>query len=195
MYEDVTAGLPEAVAEVIEKNIDADQEYGLTEEQAVLKAERLLFESGYHHDGDRWTHASYVSPEAPDDFTVAKVDEAKRQVFGWAYTTHDPDGRLIVDRQGDFIDDPMVLEKAVQDYVMRSGLGDEMHRTIPVGKLIESMVVTPDKVQKLGIPQGVLPTGWWAGWQVTDDSVWDKVANGEYRMFSIGGRGRREKVA
>lgn len=39
-----------------------------------------------------------------------------------------------------------------------------------------------------------MPVGWWIGFRVTDDDVWEKVKSGEYSMFSIGGTAIREEV-
>lgn len=46
----------------------------------------------------------------------------------------------------------------------------------------------------MGIPEGVVPEGWWIGFKVTDDEVWEKVKDGTYPMFSIEGEAVREEV-
>ena len=46
----------------------------------------------------------------------------------------------------------------------------------------------------MGIPEGVVPEGWWIGFKVTDDEVWEKVKDGTYPMFSIEGEAIREEV-
>ena len=46
----------------------------------------------------------------------------------------------------------------------------------------------------IGIPQGTLPVGWWIGFKVTDDDVWEKVKDGTYSMFSIEGTAERAEV-
>ena len=43
---------------------------------------------------------------------LAKVDDDKRLVFGWANIIKDEEGQLLVDRQDDFIDSEDELEKA-----------------------------------------------------------------------------------
>lgn len=39
-----------------------------------------------------------------------------------------------------------------------------------------------------------LEKGWWIGFFVTDETVWEKVKSGEYAMFSIEGRAQRVEV-
>ena len=125
---------------------------------------------------------------------ISKVDEDRRLVFGWAYIAKSKDGTVIIDKQGDFIDDDWELESAAYDFVLNSGLGDEMHLQVPVSKVVESMVFTPDKIAKMGLPEGTLPTAWWVGFRVDDDAVWDEVKKGTYRAFSVCGAGVRQKV-
>jgi hypothetical protein len=57
-----------------------------------------------------------------------------------------------------------------------------------VGYAIESMVFTRDKQVALGIPPGIVPEGWWVGFQITSDAVWQKILSREYKGFSIQGR-------
>lgn len=127
---------------------------------------------------------------------ISKVDEKRRLAFGWAYIASTPDGGVVVDKQGDFVEDPVELEKAAYRFVRDARRGGEMHQTqdgvpIQVADMVESFVTTPDKVMKMGLdPQGV-PVGWWVGWKVNDEQVWDKVMDGTYGSFSIHGKGRR----
>lgn len=133
-----------------------------------------------------------------DDFTfdveIEKLDDEQQNMFGWFYKSHHPDGTLFLDRQQDFCDDVDVLEKTAYDFVLTSREGDVMHLEVPVSDMIESMVFTPEKLEKMGVPEGILPTGWWGGFHVNDQSVWEDVKKGKYSMFSIGGTGVREKV-
>lgn len=133
----------------------------------------------------------------------SKVDDEKRQVFGWASVT-EIDGKPVVDLQGDYIH-PTEMERAAYDYVLKSRVGGDMHsrvdangnkiekndKPLHVSDMIESMVFTPEKVEKLGLPAGSLPTGWWVGFQVNDDEVWKSVKEGGRKGFSIHGMGAR----
>ena len=67
-----------------------------------------------------------------------------------------------------------------------------MHERGGCATLVESCVFTQDKKAALGIPDDALPVGWWIGFKVTDDEVWEKVKSGEYPMFSIEGTAVRE---
>lgn len=143
------------------------------------------------------------------DYTLSgefsKFDEDERIAFGWASVTN-LDGQEVVDRQGDIIkiDD---LERSAYNYVLSSRVGGEMHKkeiyldtdgmskaigTRPkkVAELVESVVLTPEKIEKMGLPAST-PQGWWIGFKVTDDEVWKGVKSGKYSAFSIHGSGKR----
>ena len=122
----------------------------------------------------------------------AKVDDEQRLAFGWAYVA-DIDGNLVVDHSGDFVDDAVLpdFEKAAYDYVLVSREADEMHiRLDGVAKLVESVFLTKEKLQAMGLEGNRV--GWWVGFRVSDDDVWEKVKSGKYSAFSIRGRGKRE---
>ena len=130
--------------------------------------------------------------------TISKVDDDKRQVFGWASVT-DLNGEPVTDRQNDWIAADE-LEKAVYDYVLKSRVGGTMHERVgksqpkATSEMIESFVITPEKIEKMGLPEGSLPIGWWTGFQVRDEDTWNKVKKGELMSFSIHGMGKRQKV-
>lgn len=115
-------------------------------------------------------------------------------VFGWAYQSKAPDGTVYVDKQGDFIDDDTELEKAAYDFVLDHRTGDVMHDGVAIASIVESVVFTDEKLAKMGVPTGILPTGWWVGFKVHDDTTWKLVKKRHLRAFSIGGRGIRQKV-
>lgn len=130
---------------------------------------------------------------------VSKTDEDKRLAFGWAYITHDKDGNLIVDKSGEYVEDPDELEKAAYDYVVKSRQQGDLHQrsmaneVVPVGSMVESMVFTPEKIEKMGLPAGSLPTGWWVGFKVADDETWGAIKRGERKSFSIHGKAKRKE--
>lgn len=129
------------------------------------------------------------------NFRLAKADEEKHLVFGWASIADRADGETIVDWQDDIIDIDE-LESAAYDFVQFYREGSEMHERggHDIATLIESMVFTDDKLEKLNIPKGTLPHGWWVGFRVTDEAVWRKVKDGTYKMFSVEGEAIREQV-
>lgn len=123
---------------------------------------------------------------------VAKVDAEQRLAFGWASVAVDAAGRPVIDHQGDLI--PVEeLERAAYQYVVTSRDASEMHGRRGVAQLVESVVLTPEKYAALGLPLG--PSGWWVGFRVTDDAVWQRVKAGDFREFSIGGSATRKPVA
>lgn len=131
--------------------------------------------------------------ERPQRLTVMKSDDDKRLVFGWANVAVRVDGEQIIDWQEDAID-PDELEKAAYEYVAHFGTAGEMHERGGIGRVIESCVFTKEKADALGIPQSLLPQGWWVGFKIDDDEVWGKIKTGEYSMFSIEGKARREPM-
>lgn len=133
------------------------------------------------------------------EIPIAKKDEERRLVFGWLSVAKTKDGVYVVDHQGDVI--PVAeLEAAVYGYMIDARKMGEMHdRTEgadgePLGKLVESMMFTKEKMAVMGIPEGVVHEGWWVGYRVEDTEVWGKIKDGTYKAFSIGGSGRRSPL-
>lgn len=133
--------------------------------------------------------------EEPQQFHIMKTDDEKRLIFGWASVAIKTDGEQVVDLQKDIID-PDDLEEAVYAYVLNFRDGGEEH--IPnlrkKARMIESCMFTKEKMKAMGIPEGIVPEGWWIGFYVDDDDAWEKVKNGTYQMFSVEGQGVREEV-
>lgn len=125
---------------------------------------------------------------------ISKRDEEQRLAFGWAYVADD-DGQVVVDHSGDFIDKAALpdLESAVYDYVLKSRDADDMHQRFGgIAKLVEAVVVTPEKLAAMGLTGK--RTGVWMGFKVYDDNTWQRVKSGDLRMFSIRGHGTRETM-
>lgn len=122
---------------------------------------------------------------------ITKVDDDKHLVFGWASVV-ESDGELHTDLQGDQMDEAE-MEKMAYAYVLDCREQGVMHKKIGVGKLVESIAFTKEKQAALGIDLGKV--GWFIGFKVSDPEVWDKIKKGEYRAFSIHGRGHRERVS
>lgn len=127
-------------------------------------------------------------------FEITKADAPARNVFGWASVIVEKDGAEVEDHQGDRIR-PDELEKAAYDYVLNWRESGDMHDKGPVrGRVIESMVFTPEKLEALEIGKGVLPTGWWLGVHFDDAELFEKVRSGERPAFSIEGQAIRVPV-
>lgn len=125
---------------------------------------------------------------------ISKVDEDKRQVFGWC-SLSELDGKPVVDLQGDYV--PISeIEKSAYAYVLTSRKGGDMHSRdgespLHTADMIESFVVTPEKLEQMGLPKDSLPLGWWVGFKVNDDKQWELVKKRERTGFSIHGKGSR----
>ena len=126
-------------------------------------------------------------------FNIQKSSDERRLAFGWASISQDESGVTLVDLSEDVID-PETLENAAYEFVKLYREGGEMHERGDCAVLVESVVFTKEKMAAMGIPDGTLPTGWWIGFYVTDDEVWEKVKSGEYPMFSIEGTAIPETV-
>lgn len=119
-------------------------------------------------------------------FTIAKTNRYNQEVFGWASVAVDVDGETIIDSHEHEID-PADLEKAVYMFNLAYRGLDEKHTEAVQGYLIESLVVTPEKLKAMGLAKDALPQGWWVGFKIPDPAVFQKVVDGEYEMFSIAG--------
>lgn len=122
----------------------------------------------------------------PETRIVIKSDTDDHLVFGWANVAVRPDGTEVVDSHGDHFPTED-LEYAAYVYVLKFREADEMHTAEVKARLVESFFVTPFKLERMGLPANSLPQGWWVGFYVEDDVLWEKVKKGEYRMFSIAG--------
>lgn len=119
------------------------------------------------------------------EFTKA-VDE-QRVVYGWASMSTNGDSHLS-DLQGDKIA-VADLVKAAHEFITHSRTGGDLHEVMGVGRVVESLVFTPEVQKALGIDLGKV--GWMIGMHVTDEGVWKRVKDGELKAFSIGGSATR----
>lgn len=128
-----------------------------------------------------------------DSLTIAKYYDEEQLVFGWASVAKDATGTRPLDWQGDLID-PEDLERAVYKFNLEFRESNEMHKPNSVnGTLVESVMFTKEKMASMGIPEGVVPEGWWVGFKLSDREVYQKVKAGIYKMFSIEGSAVREE--
>jgi hypothetical protein len=124
---------------------------------------------------------------------IAKIDPDQNLVFGWAYVSIDRDGEGIIDHSTEMVD-PEDLELAAYVFNLTFRETGVMHEGEAVGYLVESFIVTPEKLQVMGLESNALPQGWWLGFYIPDDEIFAKVKQGEYSMFSIQGVATREEV-
>lgn len=125
---------------------------------------------------------------------IAKIDDDKHQVFGWANVSIRKDGHVVEDYQHHII--PVdELEDAAYEFALsfRNAGADHVQGRV-TGKMIESFVVTKAKLTAMGLAEDALPQGWWIGFQIDDNTAWEKVKKGDYGMFSIEGTAVPEEV-
>lgn len=122
---------------------------------------------------------------------LAKTDAAKRLVFGYANVARKADGSVVTDLHGDEID-AQSLEDAAYDFVLYYREGGLEHQTMGVAKLVESVFLTPEKLQAMGIESTFKGAAWFIGMKVMDEALWKRVLAGEITCFSIGGSAVRQ---
>ena len=175
--------------------IDPEEEYELEDldHTATIKNIKVGFGKESTHDNEY----DYDIKKTDDtqQFNIMKTDDDKRLIFGWASVAIKTDGEQVVDHQNDIVD-PVDLEEAVYSYVLNFRDGGEEHipKLRKKARMVESCMFTKEKMQAMGIPEGIVPEGWWVGFYVDDDDAWEKVKNGTYQMFSIEGQGVREEI-
>jgi len=124
---------------------------------------------------------------------ICKLNSAKRLVYGYLSVAKTADGETVTDLQGDQID-PQMLEDAAIEYALTSREADAMHGQASIGKYVQGIVFTEEVQKALGIPEGVLPVGWFGCWKV-EPETFEKVRSGQYRSFSIGGKAVRKEIS
>lgn len=161
-------------------------------------------ETIYCEDGSSKTvchnESMYITEEIPVDemyvdigVNISKAREDERLVSGWANVSINADGSIPLDWQDDVIP-PCELEKAAINFMLNFRGSGEMHQGESKGDVVESIVFTKEKQAAIGIPEGIVPEGWFITVKVHDPEVFAKVKDGTYRMFSIQGTSRRVKV-
>lgn len=135
----------------------------------------------------------YKDPAFNINVKIAKYREEQGLVSGWANVARWADGTAPLDWQGDVIL-PEELEKAAVEFMLSFRDSGVMHKGTSTGTVVESIVMTKEKQQAMGIPDGVVPEGWFITVKVHDEAVREKIKSGAYRMFSIQGKSKRRKL-
>lgn len=156
----------------------------------------------YNDDGSMTTinrdEDVYITTEKPVDeevyvdigFELYKAKDSEQLVSGWASVSVNADGSVPLDWQDDIIA-PDTLEKAAINFMLDYRESGVMHKGNAVGTVVESIVLTKEKQEALGIPENSVPQGWFITVKVHDPEVFAKVKDGTYKMFSIQGTCRR----
>jgi hypothetical protein len=151
----------------------------MSKAERVAKAKLLLNES----------HPLFVS-----SVSIVKSVPAANQVFGWASVANTPQGEY-TDMEGHSVD-VSDLEKAAYNSIVHLSKGEaanDTHSSEVFGKMIESMVYTPEKIAALGLPSD-FQQGWWVGLELPPER-YQSVVSGDRLMFSIEGSAKLEPVA
>lgn len=185
----IKEALPSEAQDIFRNVVNAQLGDGKSEEVSFASAWGALSRQGWEKNTDgKWEKVT----KADIVFKVTETNVDKRLVFGWASIAKTAAGETIEDTQGDVIK-VEELEKGAYLFVKNSRQAGEMHVRMGVGTMVESMVFTKEKQKALGIEKGSMPEGWWVGFEVTQE-VFDKVKDGTYSDFSIGGRGKRKVI-
>jgi cation transport regulator ChaB len=180
----VKDALPQAQARGIWRNtFNSQQERGLSEERCFASAWAAVKRSYRQDSAGKWHPIE----------KVLKFDTERQYVFGWASVAITKDGQQVEDLQGDLID-VEDLEEAAYAFALEFGDTGAMHTGEAIGKMIESFIVTPDKLEAMGLAPDALPQGWWVGFHVNDAQVFGKIKKGDYQGFSIQGSAIREPI-
>jgi len=116
---------------------------------------------------------------------IKKAEPERQMIFGWASVVA-KDGNYIIDKQGDII--PIhELENAVFNYMLESREHGVMHAAKGTGRLVMSMLTTPDIMNAFGLTQKDNQIGWIAGYKIEDPALWEAHKRGLLPEFSIGG--------
>lgn len=190
--ESVRAHLPPKAQRMFLHVVNTQEERGLSTERAFASAWAQI-KQHYRRDEDTGMWQEIEKAQATMQIPITKADDARQLVFGWASVAVAKDGTPVIDLQGDVIaiED---LEEAMYDYVRESGALNFEHAGATRGQLVEALVFTPDKLEKMGIPAGTVPLGAWVGYHLPDAADYRQAKAGGLLMFSIEGRGVREEV-
>lgn len=117
------------------------------------------------------------------EMVVAKMVEDQRFIAGWASVIA-VDGKPVVDRHGDQIDEVDMVE-AAHTFMRDARVGKVMHAGPDAIEVVESLCMTPSIAKAMGVECN--RTGWWVAARVHDESAWARIKSGELRALSIGG--------
>lgn len=136
--------------------------------------------------------SAYKSNSVSIDVAITKTTD-EGLVSGWASVSLNKDGSIPLDWQGDIIR-PETLEKAAAEFMQDYRESGVMHQGMSQGTVVESIVFTKDKQKALGIPEGIVPEGWFITVKINNPETFAKVKAGKYKMFSIQGHGKRLQI-
>lgn len=170
-------------------------------EDRVAAIKEKLGEALDHHAGllDKKNHVGKgFAVESRDDKTnlttrlipIAKISKAKQIVYGIVLSPDEFDDE-------DDIISADEIEKTAHSFLVNSRVIGGMHEQPMDAALVESYCAPVDfeLTDTPYGPQKVKQGTWIIGVRINDKDEWQKVVDGEYQGFSVGGFGLRDKVA
>jgi hypothetical protein len=121
---------------------------------------------------------------------VKRGTDEQRMVYGFASVSHSG-GEAHFDTQGDTVGLETV-RKAWRGFMAKGGSGGLNHETPDTGKVVEGLVIDDTVAEALMTELKKGHRGLFIGYHATDDKAWAGVKKGEFKGFSIGGKGRRQ---
>jgi len=120
---------------------------------------------------------------------VLKVDESLGIVLGWGIVCTEG-GEPYVDLQDDHVPEQSMLRASV-GFAESARVAKQMHTGDPIGTVLFVFPMTADiaKAFEFQVPR----TGMMIGMRPSTPEVLAKFHSGDYRGFSIGGRGKRRR--
>lgn len=189
----VKNALPKAARAVWRKAYNQASKKFSSEQKCARIAWGAVESLGWKKQGNVWVRKSEESNNFLLSAPIVKLEPDQQNAFGWAYIAVNKDGSVAYDKSGESID-VYELEKAVYGYTLESRNAGENHVRKDFGKLIESIVFTPEKVETMGLAKDAMPLGWWVGYHIDKSEDWEHVKDGTYSSFSIGGNAGRKVV-
>ena len=159
-----------------------------------------------HNSGEKlelskedWEELRKEIEEDGGDLEPLIKDDENNCIFGWGYVALRKDGSQVVDHSEDFVKPENIKDLEIGTYAFNLAYreGDIRHTSLdtpPTGFLIESMVFTNEKMEKMRVPKGILPEGVWFGFYFPDDKDYQMIKAMKKPMFSLFGKVQRDFV-
>lgn len=134
--------------------------------------------------------AEDVTFESGEPFAKKAADGS--EVAGWLYVTHDENGEVSADHSGDSTS-IQELTKAAHRFMSESRIGKTMHDGDKTSDVVEGVMIDDDFAKAHGITHK--KRGFWIKKKINCPETRARVVSGELRSFSMGGKGKRVRIA
>jgi hypothetical protein len=169
----------------------------LAKRQAIIQATAIA-----NSTGEKLDLSKEDIEEVCKDFNVElqedmiKYDDEHNCIFGWGYVAIRKDNSQVYDHSTEYVaeEDYKDLELGIYAYNLEFRASDIGHVEKQTGYLIESFVVTKEKLKKMGLPENALPLGVWCGYFFPNDEDYAKIKKMRHPMFSLFGSAKKEYI-